>query len=151
MIPAYHAGYVLDASVGVKWFAARAEPERDRALALRARRAAGLVRLSVPMSFPLEVANTLRFSHRFPEADVIAAVRALDDLALDIRPIDVDLLRKTVAIAFAYQLTIYDAVYVALAEIVGFPLLTADEALLKKMKGHSIVLRLRDLAVEKPW
>jgi predicted nucleic acid-binding protein len=150
MIPAYHAGYVLDASVGVKWFAAHAEPEHDRALALRARRAAGLVRLSVPMSFPLEVANTLRFSHRFPEADVIAAVRALDDLALDIQPIGVDLLRKTIAIAFAYQLTIYDAVYIALAEAVGFPLLTADEALLKKMKGHSIVLRLRDLAVEKP-
>lgn len=150
MIPAYHAGYVLDASVGVNWFAARAEPERERALALRARRAAGLVRLSVPMSFPLDIANALRFSHRLSEADVIAAVQTLNDLGLDIRPIDVDLLRKTVAIAFAYQLTIYDAVNVALAEAVGFPLLTADEALLKKMKGHSIVLRLRDLAVEKP-
>jgi predicted nucleic acid-binding protein len=42
---------------------------------------------------------------------------------------------------------LYDAAYVALAEGVGFPLLTADEGLLKKMKGHSIVLRLRDLAV----
>ena len=31
--------------------------------------------------------------------------------------------------------------YVALAEARGFPLLTADEALVKKMKGHSIVLR----------
>jgi len=150
VIPAYHAGYVLDASVGVKWFAARAEPDRELALALRARRAAGLVRLSVPMSFPLDIANVLRFSHRFSEADVIAAVQTLDDLGLDIRPMDVDLLRKTVAIAFAYQLIIYDAVHIALAETVGFPLLTADEALLKKMKGHSIVLRLRDLAVEKP-
>lgn len=147
MIKAYHARYVLDASVGVKWFAERAEADRERALTLRSRHTAGQVRLSVPMSFPLEVANALRFSHRFPEADVATAVQAVEDLRLDVHPIGIDLLRKTVAIAFAYHLTIYDAVYVALAEAVGFPLLTADEALLKKMKGHSIVLRLRDLVV----
>ena len=147
MIPGYHVGYVLDASVAVKWFAERAEADRDRALAIRARHIAGRVRLFVPWSFPLEVANAIRLGHRFSEADVIAAVQALDDLRLDIEAIDFNLLRKTVAIAFAYKLTIYDAVYVAVAEAVGFPLLTADDALLKKMRGHSIVLRLRDLAV----
>ena len=145
MIKAYHARYVLDASVGVKWFAERAEADRERARTLRSRHTARQVRLSVPMSFPLEVANALRFSHRFPEADVATAVQAVEDLRLDVHPIGIDRLRKTVAIAFAYHLTIYDAVYVALAELLGFPLLTADEGLLKKMKGHSIVLRLRDL------
>ena len=67
MIAAYHAGYILDASIAVKWFAERAEAERDRALAVRARHAAGRIRLSVPMSFLLEVANALRFSHRFAD------------------------------------------------------------------------------------
>jgi predicted nucleic acid-binding protein len=38
-------------------------------------------------------------------------------------------------------------VYVALAEALGRPLLTADEALLKKMKGHSMVIRLRNLEI----
>lgn len=33
MIPSYHAGYVVDASVLVKWF--MEEEGRDRALALR--------------------------------------------------------------------------------------------------------------------
>ena len=150
MTTAYHAGYILDASVAVKWFVERAEAERDRALALRARHAAGLVRLSVPVSFPLEVANALRFNHRFVEADVVAAVQTLEDIALDVRPLGYDLLSKTVAIAYAYQLTLYDAEYVALAEALGRPLLTADEVLLKKMKGHSIVLRLKDLAVREP-
>jgi len=147
LITAYHAGYVLDASVAVKWFAEVAEAERDRALALRARHAAGLVHLSVPVSFPLEVANALRFNHRFVEADVVAAVQTVEDIALDVQPLSDGLLSKTVAIAYAYQLTLYDAVYVALAEALSRPLLTADEGLLKKMKGHSIVLRLRDLAV----
>ena len=149
MIAAYHAGYILDASVAVKWFAEREEADRDRAMALRARHAAGHIRLSVPMSFPLEVANALRLSHRFAEADIVAALQALEDLRLEVQPIGFDLLRKTVAIAFGYQVTVYDAVYVALAESVGFPLLTADDALRKKMKGHSIVLRLRDLAMRE--
>ncbi len=69
------------------------------------------------------------------------------DLSLEIHRLTWDLLRKANAIAWGYKIAAYDAVYVALAELLGFPLLTADEALLKKMKGHSIVLRLRDLAI----
>ncbi|MGH7412407.1 MAG: hypothetical protein ACREJ6_15280 [Candidatus Methylomirabilis sp.] len=42
------------------------------------------------------------------------------------------------------------AAYIALAELLGFPLLTVGEGLLKKMKGYSIVLRLKDLAVREP-
>ena len=60
-------------------------------------------------------------------------------------PLDWELLRKSTAIAWAYQVALYDAVYVALAERLGFPLLTADEVMVKKMKGHSIVLRLQDM------
>ncbi|MGH7409716.1 MAG: hypothetical protein ACREJ6_01450 [Candidatus Methylomirabilis sp.] len=35
--------------------------------------------------------------------------------------------------------------YVALVEAVGFPFLTADEVLVRKLKGHSIVLRLKEM------
>lgn len=145
MIPAYHLGYVLDASVAVKWFAATAEADRDRAHAIRRRHVTGHTRLVVPGSFALEVINALRFSHRFEERELIAAADALEAIALTVHPIEYDLLRGTVAIACAYQLTLYDSVYIALAERRGFPLLTADEALVQKMKGHSIVLRLGDL------
>jgi len=49
------------------------------------------------------------------------------------------------AIAWAYKITIYDALYVALAEQVGYPLITADEVMVGKLKGHSIVVPLREL------
>ena len=145
MIPAYHLGYILDASVAVKWFAATAETDRDRALSLRQRHVTGATRLEVPGSFAIEVLNALRFSHRFGERDLTTAVESLEALTLSVSPIDYDLLRSTVAIASAYQLTLCDAVYVALAERRGLPLLTADEALIQKMGGHSIVLRLKDM------
>ncbi|MBI4526583.1 MAG: type II toxin-antitoxin system VapC family toxin [Deltaproteobacteria bacterium] len=48
-------------------------------------------------------------------------------------------------IAWAYKITIYDALYVALAEQVGYPLVTADEVMIKKLKGHSIAVSLREL------
>lgn len=47
--------------------------------------------------------------------------------------------------ASAYKLTWYAAAYVVIAETSGFPSVTADEVLLRKMKGHRIVLRLNDL------
>lgn len=53
--------------------------------------------------------------------------------------------RKANAIAWAYKTTIYDSLYVALAEQVGYPLITADEKMITKLKGYSIVTRLREL------
>jgi len=147
---AYHRGYVLDASVAAKWFVRQGELDRDRALSIRERHVAGQCRLILPEFGLLEIVNAIRYSPRAKEADGAAALELLHDLNLEAHPLSWDLLRKANAIAWGYKIAVYDAVYVALAELLGFPLLTADEALLKKMKGHSIVLRLRDLAVEKP-
>ncbi len=144
---AYHRGYVLDASVAAKWFVRQGELDRDRALSIRERHVAGQCRLILPEFGLLEIVNAIRYSPRAKEADGAAALELLRDLNLESHPLSWDLLRKANAIAWAYKIAAYDAVYVALAEAVGFPLLTADNALLKKMKGHSMVLRLRDLVV----
>jgi len=73
----------------------------------------------------------------------------LYDLHLETKPTDVDLLRKANAIAWAYKITIYDSLYVALGEQVGYPLITADEVMVKKLKGHSIVVALRELQINE--
>jgi predicted nucleic acid-binding protein len=49
------------------------------------------------------------------------------------------------AIACAHKITIYDALYVSLAEQLGHPLITADDAIVRKHKGHSIVVSLSGL------
>ncbi len=145
MIPAIHARYVLDASVAAKWFTRHEEPDREKALALRDRHRRRDCRLVLPDFGLLEVMNALRFSPRAVEADTSAALMVLNDLQLQIEPVNWDLLRKASAIAWAYRTSVYDAVYVALAERLGFPLLTSDEELVKRMRGHSIVVRLREL------
>jgi predicted nucleic acid-binding protein len=67
-------------------------------------------------------------------------------LKVETKVADVNLLRKSNPIAWAYKITIYVAIHVALAEQVGYAL-TADEAMVKKLKGDSIVVsvqRIRD-------
>jgi predicted nucleic acid-binding protein len=146
VITAHHAGYVLDASVIAKWFLHHQEADRDRALALRDLHISRRATIYVPQLALLEVLNAIRFSPKADEQDGEAALEALQDLSLETKPAEVNSLRKANAIAWAYDITIYDALYVALAEQVGYPLITADEVMVKKLKGHSIVVPLRELA-----
>ena len=145
MIPSYHRGYVLDASVAAKWFVRHAERDVDLAIRLRDGHRAGRFELVIPEFGLLEVLNAVRYAPRAAEPDGATAVDLLEALNLRTEPLTRKMLRKTNAIAWAYGVAIYDAAYVALAEDLGLPLITADEAMLKKMKGHSIVLRLSDL------
>jgi predicted nucleic acid-binding protein len=145
VISAHHAGYVVDASVLVKWFLDEKEADRDRALALRELHISGRSTIFVPQLAQLEVLNAIRFSPKAKEEDGELALEALQDLHLETKPTEPDLLRKANAISWAYKITIYDSLYVALAEQVGYPLITADEVMMKKLKGHSIVLPLREL------
>lgn len=148
MITAHHAGYVLDASVLAKWFLQEKEDERDRAIALRDLHVSGRSKIHIPHLALLEVLNAIRFSPKADEEDGATALQTLQDLHLEIKAADADVLRKSNAIAWAYKITTYDALYVALAEQIGYPLITADEAMLRKLKGHSIVAALRELDFE---
>jgi len=148
VISAHHAAYVVDASVLVKWFLYQQEPDRDRALALRDLHISGRSTIIIPRLAILEVLNAVRFSPRAKEEDGETALESLHDLNLDARSADSALLRKANAIAWAYKVTMYDALYVALAEQVGYPLITADEVMVKKLKGHSIVVPLRELEIK---
>jgi predicted nucleic acid-binding protein len=146
VIPAYHAAYVVDASVAVKWFIREREADREEAFALRRRHVEGRTRMIVPELFLLEVPNAIKASKRASEDELSKVITTLHDLDLQIERHSWDVLRKANAIAWAYNLTWYDGVYVALAEVLGYPLVTADEALMRKMRGHSILVRLKDLA-----
>ncbi|MCI0439399.1 MAG: type II toxin-antitoxin system VapC family toxin, partial [Chloroflexi bacterium] len=112
-------GYVLDASVVAKWFTRHEEIEREAALGLRRRYLAGEIRLLVPDLCLIEVANAIRFSSRAKEELVSEALEAMRGLSLEVTPTGWNLLLRANAISWKSQTTLYDAVYVALAEQAG--------------------------------
>lgn len=83
----------------------------------------------VPGQFWLELANVLARRYGRRPNDIVAAVRFLDDLAITTVEVDRPLWLLTLQRADATGLAAYDAVYLALADVLGGTLLTLDAAL----------------------
>lgn len=127
---------VVDASVGIQLFLR--EPLSPHADALFAHLAADPpARLYVPDLFYVECANTLwKYVRRFDYPPDSARRDLLNLQGLALHPASTAILADcALDIAMAYQVTAYDACYVALSQRLDFPLITADEALVRRFKG----------------
>lgn len=117
---------VVDASVLVKWFAN--EPGSDEALELRREHLEGKTLLVVPELALTESINAMRYKE--PDARLLNEVNeTLWNVQLHSERINKTLLDRAVLLALKYKLSVYDATYLAVAEMFGAPLYTADEAL----------------------
>ena len=123
---------VLDASVAVKWAIPSArEPLTDDSLRLLKRYVSGEFEFIVPDVFWAEVGNVLwkgarQRRWRQDVAETAAAdIRARDFTMVPSRI----LLPEALRIAFAYDRSVYDCLYVALAVHSKADLITADERL----------------------
>lgn len=118
---------VVDASVGFKWVV----PETDTAKAI----ALQSEHLHAPDFFPVELANAFNMSQvrgRIPDAQI-----ALDDLLLQLPTLheSISLLPRALEIAkLITRRSIYDLLYVALAEREQCEFVTADQKLFNSLK-----------------
>jgi predicted nucleic acid-binding protein len=143
---------VVDASVGIKLCIR--EPDSDLADTLFALVAASPpVELYVPDLFYIECSNIL-WKHVMhsghPPDQAERDMQQLLLLRLHRTP-TADLAPDALRIAIAHAITAYDACYVALADRLGLPLVTADDALIRKLAGTRFsLLRLGDLPLPPP-
>lgn len=143
---------VVDASVGIKLFI------REEGTDLAELVFAGLaeeppVRLYVPDLFYVECANILwKYVRRFNYAADETRSDLSDLMQLNLAAVDTEnLLVPAFDLAVEYDLTVYDASYVALANLLELPLLTADKRLVNKMNGSGHDVRfLGDLEHPSP-
>jgi predicted nucleic acid-binding protein len=116
---------VVDASVAYKWCYREDEEGVAQADELLEDHHAGRVMISGPTSLPVELANALRYSRQSPER-IAELIDLIDAVHLHLYYTDPELLKSATRLALEHRLSVYDAVYLALAERLSCPLITSD-------------------------
>lgn len=132
------SGYVVDASVALKWFI----PELHTAAALRVTRLRQ--RLHVPAFLTIELGNVIAKKIRRGELRRDGGgliLRELRHLPL-LRHADERLFPAAYELALETQQSVYDCLYLALAEVVDGQVITADRKFYNALAGGIFAPRL---------
>ncbi|RAI58127.1 PIN domain nuclease [Roseicella frigidaeris] len=129
---------VVDASVAAKWVVAEAHSEAAAALL-------DLEALYAPDHWQAEAVNVLWSKQQFGDLTVAEAEARLDLLLrAPIQAVPIaTLMPGAFAIAVGNGVTVYDALYLALARDLGIPFVTADARLLRKVTDAALRPLLR--------
>ncbi len=115
--------YVLDASVGVKWF--KPEAGRAEALALLGRATCGEIAFAVPAYFVHEVLSVVR--RHYTPRDVVPAWRHITASGIAVLPLTDEVVEEAARQCEALDCSFYDALAPACASLLGATLASADE------------------------
>lgn len=131
---------VVDTSVALKWLKPQGEDHVEAAKALLDEHQSGTSVLHAPGHLLLEVMNAL-WSHRASAEQITRAVRLLHQLHIEFVEPDDALLASAASLAVRHRITVYDAIFAALARQLGCELVTGDRKL-----AASGACKLRTLA-----
>lgn len=134
---------VLDSSIIIKWFSE--EEDTSIALALRDNYVKGKISIACPDLIIYEIANALRYNKALKEKDVKDSVNSLLSTGISIIVPTKSVSESAISIAFQYNITVYDAYFIALAKELNFKYITADENLYNKIKKLDFVKLLKNI------
>jgi predicted nucleic acid-binding protein len=130
---------VIDANIAAKWVLPPAgEAFVEHALQLLDRHGKGDLQFVVPDLFWAETGNILRKAVRYGRCSKTSAEKSLATLKAS-RLVTVPtegLVEAALTIAVTFHRTVYDSLYVALAQESGTVLITADERLANAIAGR---------------
>jgi predicted nucleic acid-binding protein len=133
---------VLDASVIAKWYLK--EEYSEQALKLRDNYISGRITIAVPTLLEYEVLNALKCSGAYSEQELTEIARSLNKYGFEYWRLKDRIKDEIIKIASKYDITIYDASYLALATLLKAPFYTADEELLSKIAELKTAKHLKD-------
>lgn len=135
----------LDSSVIIKWFR-KDEELRSHALNLRQKYLDGQLLLFVLDLSLYEIANVLHYKPDLSASEVGQAVQSLWDMGLRVTRVTLTILARAIQLAHTFDLTIYDAAFLAAAQEEKIPLVTADLKLHKQAQPSGQIVFLSDFA-----
>jgi predicted nucleic acid-binding protein len=131
--------FVVDASITLAWCFEDEANEPTDAVLRRLASEGGIA----PAHWPLEVANGLRSAARSGRVDAHAVARARGivlQLPIEVRPVEPSTALGLIDVAGAQDLTVYDAAYLGLAEVLGLAVATLDARLIAACRAMGIGL-----------
>ena len=108
---------------------------------------AGVIELSAPCIIVQEVANALWKAtklNRISDEDAKEALRALNDMRIELQELNWDQSAQALNIACDLDLTIYDTPYIFLANELRIPLITADKTIYETARNQFKILHIKD-------
>lgn len=123
---------VIDSSVAYKWHYRNSEPGIRVADELLTDHLAGRAVLTAPTTLPVEIANALRYSGLSQERvgeiiDLLGAAR------IHLVHASTKNLQRATELAFEHGISVYDALFLELAEHLQCPLYTSDRKAFAKI------------------
>ena len=137
---------VLDASIAIKWFSSINEEHVENALAIQEKHVSGEISIIVPDLFFLEVLNAFITKSKFGIEDISIVRDVLFKMNLEIKYPDNTLLTVASEIAVKEGLTIYDAVYIAVAKSCDAILYTEDKKIISYSKKYPFISDIKDFS-----
>ncbi|MGI9049196.1 MAG: type II toxin-antitoxin system VapC family toxin [Rubrobacteraceae bacterium] len=134
---------LLDTFVIVKWFVP--EEDSERALNLRRAQEGRELQLYAPEVLLMELANALRYSSEFSTSEIAGALETPFELNMLLMPFSLSALNSAVTLSLEHDLAVYDAYFLALAQALEIPLITADRKMLSRLTPEDGAVDLKSL------
>ncbi len=129
---------IIDANIAVKWFSQ--EENTDLAINLLNQHINEEIQLIVPELLFYEVMNALKCKNQI-ESELNKTAVELFSFQLETAQMSLSIMNEAIKFSLKYNLTIYDAIYLAIAEIFNAKLITEDKTLINSK--HILVETLR--------
>ena len=132
--------YVLDTSVVVQWFQQTNELHPKQAYKIFEDLESGKVNVLIPSILLIELINVLLIGKKTPIEEARLAIRRLYGSIVTIIDMSLPVLDHTSLLMKQYNLTSYDAYFLALAKVEGCQLISDDQKAHGKITDGSVIM-----------
>ena len=132
--------FVLDTSVVIKWFTYANEADIFQAKKLLLDIQGGKIIVLAPVLLLTELANVFLLSKKLITLKIKTAIEIVDNSQISIAAVNKEIIVSAVTLANKHGITVYDAIFLALAKQWNCRLISADQKSHGRITDGSVIM-----------